>query len=248
MKKIPPTRFPDAVAATYQRRLLQLVKEMHRITLQEFDNGIKPQIAAYQADANELTALQRLLDLIKAMTLNIFNDSTLVDIANSFVTGLNLFNMKNLNDQAKVAGVSLISYEDWIDDYVQSSITQNVGYIKSIAEQHHSKIEAIVYEGMKNGSSTKEIREQLVKQFHVSQSRAQFIAVDQSGTIHGQLVAKRHQNMGVNKFEWFTSNDERVRKSHQALGSRVFSYKQPPAEGLPGEPYRCRCTAYPVFE
>lgn len=247
-RKIPPTRFPDAVAVTYQRRLLKLVREMHRMTIREFDKAIKPQIQSYQADANELTAIQRLLDLIKAMALNIFNDATLLDIANSFVVGLNLFNMKNMNDQAKIAGVNPIDFEDWIDDYIQSSITQNVGYIKSIEEQYHNKVETVVYEGMKNGTSTKEIREQIVKQFHVSESKAQFLAVDQSGTIHGQLVAKRHQNMGVKEFEWNDSNDERVRKTHQALDGKVFSYKQPPSEGLPGTPYRCRCTAYPIFE
>lgn len=248
MKKIPPTRFPDAVAATYQRSILKLVRQMHKMTLQEFDNALKPQIQSYKADANELTALQKLLDLIKAMALNIFNDMTLVNIANTFVTGLNLFNMKNMNDQAKVAGVDLIGFEEWIDDYIQSSITQNVSYIKSIEEQYHSKVETVVYEGVKNGTSTKEIREQIVKAFHVSESKAQFLAVDQSGSIHGQLVAKRHQEMGVKKFEWSDSNDERVRKTHKALDGNVYSYKQPPSEGLPGTPYRCRCTAYPIFE
>lgn len=247
VKKIPPTRFPDAIAVTYQRRLLKLVREMHRMTIREFDKAIKPQIQSYQADANELTAIQRLLDLIKAMALNIFNDATLIDIANSFVDGLNLFNMKNMNDQAKVAGVNPIGFEDWIDDYVQSSITQNVGYIKSIEEQYHKKVETVVYEGVKNGTSTKEIREQIVKQFHVSEAKAQFLAVDQSGTIHGQLVAKRHKNMGVKKFEWVTSNDERVRASHRALGGKVFDYSNPPNGKLCGEDYRCRCTAYPIF-
>lgn len=247
-RKIPPTRFPDAIAVTYQHRLLKMVREMHKITLEEFDKALKPQIQSYLADAKELTAIQRLLDLIRAMTLNLFNDAKLLDTANSFVIGLNLFNMKNMNDQAKVASVNPIEFDEWMDDYIQSSITQNVGYIKSIEVQYHSKVETVVYEGVKNGTSTKQIREQIVKQLHVSESKAQFLAVDQSGTIHGQLVAKRHLNMGVKKFEWVTSNDERVRKSHQALGSKLFSYKQLPSEGLPGTPYRCRCTAYPIFE
>lgn len=247
-RKIPPTRFPDAVAVTYQRRLLKLVREMHRMTIREFDKAIKPQIQSYQADANELTAIQKLLELIRSITLNTFDDDTTEEIADDFVEGINQFNKKNMNDQAQVANVNPIDYEDWIEDYVKSRVKQNVKYIKSIPEKYHNSVETIVYEGVAKGTSIKEIREQIVKQFHVSESKAQFLAVDQSGTIHGQLVARRHQNMGVKKFEWVTSNDERVRKTHQALGGKYFSYEQPPSEGLPGEPYRCRCTAYPIFE
>ncbi len=247
-RRIPPTRFPDAVAVTYQRKLLLLVRKMHEITMQEFERSITPQIQSYRSDGDELNAVQRLLQLISAMIFNTFDDDEAEDAAEEFVEGINRFTKKNLNDQAQVANINPLDYEDWIEDYVRSSIRQNVKYIKSIPEQYHASIETIVYEGMKSGKSIADIREQLVKQYHVSQSRAQFIAIDQSGTIHGQLVAKRHQNMGVDKFEWVTSNDERVRKSHEALGGMVFSYKQPPAEGLPGEPYRCRCTAYPVFE
>lgn len=247
-KKIPPTRFPDAVTVNYQRAIIKMVREMGKMTLQQYNASIKAEIKSYQADAGELYIIQRTLDIIKALSLNIFRSERLLDIANTFISGLNLFNMKNMNDQARVAGVNPIETEPWIDDYIQSSISQNVNYIKTIESTFFDKISAIIYEGTKNGTSTKEIREQLVKQIGMSEKRAQFIAVDQSGTIHGQLVAKRHQNMGVKKFEWNDSNDERVRKTHKDLDGNTYSYSEPPSEGLPGTPYRCRCTAYPVFD
>lgn len=247
-KKIPPTRFPDAVAVTYQRQLIKLVREMGKMALRQFDATLKTYIKSYQADADELNWIQRTLDVIKALSLNIFSSGRILDIANRFVSNLNLFNIKNMNDQARVIGVNPIDTEPWIDDYIQSSIQQNVGYIKSIESTFFDKISAIIYEGTKNGVSTKEIRQQLVKQIGISESKAQFLAVDQSGTIHGQLTAKRHQEMGVKKFEWSTSHDERVRETHKALDGKVFDYSNPPSEGLPGTPYRCRCTAYPIFE
>lgn len=247
-RRIPPTRFPDAVAVTYQRSVIKMVREMGKLTLRQFDANIKPEIKSYQADANELNVIQRILDVIKALSLNIFKSERIVDIANRFVKNLNLFNMKNMNDQARVAGVNPIDTEPWIDDYIQSSIKQNVSYIKSIESTFFERISAIIYEGVKNGTSMKEIRGQLVKQIGVSESKAQFLAVDQSGTIHGQLVAKRHQDMGVKKFTWSDSNDERVRKIHKALDGQTYSYSEPPSEGLPGTPYRCRCVAIPVFD
>lgn len=246
-RKMPPTRFPDAVAVTYYRSIKKLVREMGRITLIHFDGIIRFQAKSYQADAGELNIIQQTLDIIKALSLTIFKDERILDIALTFVNGLNLFNMKNMNDQARVAGVNPIQFEPWIDEYIQTSVKQNVSYISSIRDSFFSKIEAIVYEGVKNGSSTKAIREQLVKQFGMSEARAQFIAIDQSGSIFGQLTAKRHEDMGVNKFKWMTSHDERVRDSHKVLSDKIFSYTDLPAVGLPGTDYRCRCVATPVF-
>ncbi|MFI2130386.1 minor capsid protein [Lysinibacillus fusiformis] len=66
------------------------------------------------------------------------------------------------------------------------------------------------------------------------------------------MTAERHQNIGIEKFTWYDSADELVRKSHKELSGKVFSYDDPPTVNgrvvLPGEDYRCRCVAIPVFE
>lgn len=247
-RKIPPTRYPYAVERSYETGIKRLIRAMVQLTLNEYDKGIKGNIRTYQADANELTFVQRVLKLIRALTLNIFTDAEITNLANLFVSGLNLFNMKNMNDQAKVASVNPIQFESWLDDFVQTSISQNVGYIKTIQSQFHDKIETIVYEGMKSGSSTKEIREQIMKAGKVSSSRAEFIAVDQSGSIHGQLTKKRHEEMGVSKFSWLTAGDERVRKEHQGYSGNVYTYQSGANGKFPGSDYRCRCVGVPVFD
>ena len=247
-RNIPPTRYPYAVEKTYEQGMKRMIKEMARFTLQEYDRALKMNIKAYQADADELTFAQRVLKLVRALTLNIFSDSQITNLANAFVSGLNLFNMKNMNDQARVAAVNPIQHEGWLNDFVKSSVTQNVGYIKSIHSQYHDKIEAIVYEGMKNGTSTKEIRNQIMKAGKVSESRAEFIAVDQSGSIQGQLTRRRHEAMGVEKFTWLTAGDERVRKEHRNYSGKVYDYKNGANGKFPGSDYRCRCVGTPVFD
>ncbi|USK71752.1 phage head morphogenesis protein [Peribacillus asahii] len=247
-RNIPPTRYPYAVEKAYEQGMKRMIKEMTRFTLQEYDRALKMNIKAYQADADELTFAQRVLKLVRALTLNIFSDSQITNLANTFVSGLNLFNMKNMNDQARVAAVNPIQHESWLNDFVKSSVTQNVGYIKSIQSQYHDKIEAIVYEGMKNGTSAKEIREQIMKAGKVSESRAEFIAVDQSGSIHGQLTRRRHEAMGVEKFTWLTAGDERVRKEHRNYSGKVYDYKNGANGKFPGSDYRCRCVAIPAFD
>ncbi|MCP3764081.1 minor capsid protein [Domibacillus sp. A3M-37] len=124
----------------------------------------------------------------------------------------------------------------------------NVSYISTIRDEYFPKIESIIYQGVKNGSSPNEIRDQLVKRTGMSEKRTKFIARDQTGSILGQMTAERHKAMGVSKFKWSTSNDEKVRDSHDKLEGQVFEYADPPAVGLPGTDYNCRCTATPVFD
>lgn len=46
-----------------------------------------------------------------------------------------------------------------------------------------------------------------------------------------------------NAFEWVTMGDNKVRPAHRALSGKVFKLDNPPSEGMPGEPYNCRCVA-----
>ena len=116
----------------------------------------------------------------------------------------------------------------------------------------YGRIENIVRQHIEKGSSAKTIREAIMEQTDISKSRAQFLAVDQAGSILGQMTAERHQRLGIEKFTWDTSGDERVRDTHRELDGKVFYYNDPPEINgrrvLPGEDYRCRCVALPVFD
>ncbi len=84
-------------------------------------------------------------------------------------------------------------------------------------------------------------------QFGFGERRSKLIARDQVGKLYGQLNASRQKDIGVEKFTWRTVGDERVRDEHEALDGEVFSYDDPPEEGLPGEEVLCRCSAEPLF-
>ena len=73
-----------------------------------------------------------------------------------------------------------------------------------------------------------------------------------AGSILGQMTTERYQRLGIEKFTWDTSGDERVRDEHEALDGKVFSYDDLPTvngrQVLPGENYRCICVGIPVFD
>lgn len=58
----------------------------------------------------------------------------------------------------------------------------------------------------------------------MSVNRVKFFARDQAGSILGQMTTERHKAMGVSKFKWSTSNDEKVRDSHDKMEEKVFQY------------------------
>lgn len=88
----------------------------------------------------------------------------------------------------------------------------------------------------------------LTKRFDVAGARAKFIARDQTSKIIGDLSRIRNQQLGIKRYVWETSDDERVRDSHEVLDGTTQTWDNPPEVGHPGEDFQCRCTARPIIE
>lgn len=255
-KKVPITRFPDAATISYSRALEKMINALGTETLALFEKYIVPQLTTRQdthyTEDGILDNIKKMFHSLKNKASKIFTTTRSERTAKSFVNNVNRFNRNNIEQQMKVVGVTLVATEPWLKDFLQTKITDNVGYIETIQDDYFERIEDVVGEGVKNGTSIKQMREQLMEQVDISKNKAQFIAVDQAGSILGQMTAQRHQNLGIEKFEWYDSADERVRDSHRKLSGKVFSYDDPPEVNgrkvLPGEDYRCRCVALPVFD
>ncbi|MEO4053385.1 minor capsid protein [Solibacillus sp. CAU 1738] len=196
--------------------------------------------------------LKKMFQSLKKKANDTFSSSKKERAADQFVKNVNRVNRHNLEQQMKVKGINLVATEPWLKDFMQQHIKNNVGYIKNIEIEMYERIDQAVRDGVKNGASTKAIRKAIMEQTDISEGRAQFLAVDQAGSILGQMTAERHQRLGIEKFTWDTSGDERVRDSHRELDGKVFSYDGLPTINgrvvLPGEDYRCRCVALPMFE
>ena len=111
-----------------------------------------------------------------------------------------------------------------------------------------SDLAQVVEEAHTQGLRVEVLAHQIAERFGVSDSRAAFIARDQTLKLNGQLMRTKQQNAGVTQYRWSTSRDERVRKTHQALEGTIQSWDvPPPGVGHPGEDYQCRCVAIPII-
>ncbi|WP_332649693.1 phage head morphogenesis protein [Lysinibacillus sp. 54212] len=254
-KRTPKTKFPNTAVTSYERALTKLIDQVTKEALKLFDKHIAKELHAdsenYRIDGL-YDELKRMFKDLKNRVTGIFSEKRVERAAGDFVEAVNRTNRHNFVQQARVQGIELVASEPWLKGFVNGHVSNNVSYIKNLEDEVYERIENIVREHIEKGSSSKVIRDAIIEQTNISKSRAQFLAVDQAGSILGQMTAERHQRLGINKFTWDTSGDERVRDEHRELDGKEFYYDDPPIvngrQVLPGEDYRCRCVAMPVFD
>ena len=161
---------------------------------------------------------------------------------------VNRFNLQD-NDRIieEIPDMDLVDQEPWLQDQIESFVSQNTALITNITTDTQTDITGIIERGFNRGSTIPQIRSEILERFDTTRSRANLIARDQVATLNGQLSELRHRELGINRYIWSTVGDERVRASHRSLDGREFSYDNPPEVGNPGQPINCRCVARPIF-
>lgn len=149
----------------------------------------------------------------------------------------------------RVLGVDPLAEEPWLDPMMQAWTRSNVELIRGLSERSASAIEAQVLAAWTSGASTRDLARYLERAEGITRSRAELIAYDQVGKLHGQLSGIRQAAVGVEQYIWRTSMDERVRQTHADLHGTTQSWADAPApDGHPGQGIRCRCGADPVLD
>lgn len=162
-------------------------------------------------------------------------------------------NTSNAKDMDRIFGavlnLKLTRAEPYLVSAIKGFVTNNVSLITSIPDTHFKRVEQTVLRGIQAGKPNSVIKEEIQKSYKVSESRASLIARDQTAKFNGNLTELRQTEVGVTKYMWSTSGDERVRDSHREKDGVTFSWDDPPSDtGHPGEDYQCRCIAIPVFD
>ena len=178
---------------------------------------------------------------------------------------------KFINNINSAVGVDLeqILHNENLEDFVSMQINKNVSIVKSIPDDFFKQIEAEIYNGVSNGATYGSIAKGIngVKDissvFGKLSNRTKFIARNEVENINSALVKKRSEKVGLKKFIWQTSRDERVRGnpagtypnakcSHYKLDGKVFTWADGANCGTkviyPGSDFNCRCVAINIIE
>jgi SPP1 gp7 family putative phage head morphogenesis protein len=72
---------------------------------------------------------------------------------------------------------------------------------------------------------------------------------------NAELSEKRNEDLGLKRYVWVTSRDERVRKRHVELDGTEQKYAEPPIVDVktgrranPGLDFACRCSASVIVD
>jgi SPP1 gp7 family putative phage head morphogenesis protein len=141
-----------------------------------------------------------------------------------------------------------------VAQHVKTWVADNVDRITTLSRGVFADIRKVVEAGAREGKTGKAVARDMQRRFNVGRSRARFIARDQIASLNGQITEARQTDLGITRYKWSTSGDERVRDTHTDLDGEVFSWDSPPVtndagdRNHPGGDYNCRCVAIPVLD
>jgi len=194
-------------------------------------------------------------------------DQEIDEITRKYASQGQSFNKMTLGKtMTKVLGVDPLVSEPYLDPIMKQFIDQNTNLIRSISSDYFDKVQQDTYKhvqaGVYNKEYAKKIKAEYEQEFQSqfekgilqkrvtnAEARAKLIARDQISKYNGQLNQTRQTALGITKYRWVTSGDERVRETHRAKNGKIFDWNNPPSDtGNPGDDYQCRCIAEPVFD
>lgn len=163
-------------------------------------------------------------------------------IARTIVSDVNAYQADEWARQLRAVGIDFYSDPD-IRDLIEVSIAENVRLITDLPSKALRDIEGLILRAAQTGARAEEIAPEIAKIEQVTRTRAILIARDQANKLYGALTKARQVHLGVTHYYWRSSRDEKVRPRHRELNGRRIAWDNPPEEGHPGHPIRCRCTA-----
>lgn len=144
-------------------------------------------------------------------------------------------------------GIDAYRSESWLDGLQSAWVSNGADLIKSIPDQLDGKLKQMIKSAVVNGTSQKELADQIRKEYNTTRYRAELIAIDQIQKANAALTQQRQADAGVTGYIWRGVEDGRERPAHKAREGKHYEWNNPPPDGHPGQPVRCRCWAEPDF-
>lgn len=255
MRKRPPIVPPPiAQERRYKRELDKIVEKVRDLTLAALIPTAQRVLADPAApvkmdSAGDADVILSHLGAVRVQIERIVTAQATKQLSLAIFTDTSRYNLQGLQNQFRyVLGINPTLSEPYLAGAIDSFVATNASLIESIPTQALSQVEDEVRRAVMAGTRPEQLRSIIQTRFNVAGSRASLIARDQVGKLHGQLNQLRQTELGITRYIWITSNDERVRDTHAANQGVSFAWDSPPPEtGHPGEDFQCRCAAQPDF-
>lgn len=206
---------------------------------------------AYFAQDALSDALASIFARIKKGLSERITERQLTDLASKQFNAVDVFNATQVQRQIKsVTAVDVFFGSKAAVQQGRLFVQDNLSLIKGLADTHTTKVERAVFNNFRSGARAGAMVEEIREITGRTKRSAELIARDQTNKLNGALTKARNQELGIEKFEWQTAGDDRVRPEHEDLDGRVFTWASGAGpDGIyPGEEINCRCTSIPVID
>jgi SPP1 gp7 family putative phage head morphogenesis protein len=244
-KVLPPVHPNAGLEAAYRKRLTSEVEAMHASVLYWMAAAYKANPTAIAQDG-PVDALRRAFRRLARRWIRRIDDMA-PKMADWFVA--------NSGKRADGAMAQILKDGGWtvdlqltpqVRDILKAATTENVGLIKSIAQQYLTHVEGCVMRSAMIGGDVGGLTKEIQAQFGVSKRRAAFIARDQTNKATAVITRARQQEIGITQALWtHSSAGKHPRPEHVAADGKPYDV----AKGMwlegkwtwPGHEINCRC-------
>ena len=145
--------------------------------------------------------------------------------------------------------------EDYAKEYKRLLVEQGGGYVvengnlifkpwfQEANQKAREEVADMINTGIREGKSIDDIKKPLRKYFRQRKRHAEMVARTETAKIQDIASTRRMEEQGVDKVQWITAEDERVRDSHAERHMQIFGIRDAPSLGEPN----CRCVKVPVI-
>ena len=138
--------------------------------------------------------------------------------------------------------------EEPIRSFMRARIQENVDLIRTIPPRMHDSLKIRLEREFREAPFDRQrLTKVLSAEYRSTGYNLRRLARDQTSKAIGQFTEVRQRQIGVERYTWRTSEDERVRPTHIANNGRIFRWDDaPPETGHPGSDVQCRCVAIAI--
>jgi len=136
----------------------------------------------------------------------------------------------------------------------RATVAENVGLIKSIQQQFHTKVQGDVWRAVTRGSDLSTLSKSLRESYDITTKRAALIARDQNAKAKATIENTRRAELGITQAIWqHSSAGKKKRRTHVAMNNKVFDIRKGMWDEdeqewvLPGQLINCLCTSRAII-
>lgn len=253
--------YPASSERDYYRVLRAIARKLRDITKEQLYR-VKESLREDEAIRCDETETERIIaDIVSA-----FKTSGSIEEARTIIRRILNSVDKTIVENVRRAFKNCLGVDIFLDDskllekVLSEWFAQQSQLTNSIVSTYTEKLQTIISNAVQRGSQFKEIQEEIEKLYSVTENRAKFIARNEVSNLNGIITRVRQTEVGIEAYEWSSSQDERVRPEHAFYNGKLFYWHSnvageingvkvyPSPKYHPGMDYNCRCVAIPVID